>query len=410
MTSQTKSEKKYHGFMITIHLNDLPMPLDELYSKLDAICNHYAGGPQMNLWASMIHGRCMTALGKVLTGDHVHAGLDLKKSQIRISTLAKKIGIPEDAITPWQKSKINNLWAYIIEHATTTALSKQHFSDFEKKYHVHGNFDVLSYLAKVSPKIEKNLSDAERLLKRFSNRDITYDEFKANITTYDQLRLRYKIQKVLNIHHYQDFQQFQLDHQFKPLKTVVLAGSRLDKDLLARQLAKSKGCTYCYSSYDKDFFNDYHGERALIVKLPSDNFLKINEKRDSKKLQKIKTMLANMIYNPNDHNYCYNAPYGRKVYLMIDMVIFIVDTPLDHDEDYSYIAPPLPDEFKKIQYIYQTTEDYSKLEQEIGYGTVYYLEKEGNKKDQRPIDQITDQWDDGQYIIHANRQSDNDDD
>lgn len=304
---------KSRNIMYTERCDHLPQGgIPALKQRVKAIC-----GDEDLCAIKVEKDTCEDAFHRLLPktpAPHVHVGFSFKNAR-SLNSITKLLNTSPHNITKWD-SRVANMWAYLLNHLTTGALSKTHTTKIKD---VYANFDIEAVVLRNQSIINKTLSQDERTIQAYSSKLITYDELIAKLNPLSVLKNHRKIAKIRFLLSKQRHDTYLNEMHGKSIQTLLFDGFYADKIKLARTYAELLGCDgFRVLTSQNGFLSTYEGEEAVVVELPSPDYFDYARNRPMTDL-----FLNEIIQHPEilDRD---SKFHNRQIFLNFKLVIFIV--------------------------------------------------------------------------------------
>lgn len=307
--------------MIVEQIDKLTFKIDELPSILDE------AKTKPLEWAFIIHDKDVDENGD-LVKPHIHLVLKYKNPQT-VKSIAKMLDFEDEQQVGFWDSKINNAYSYLL-HRTLDAIEKYEY----RPEQVIASFDFIKRFEAIDASQSK--TKYKEGLDQFASKEISLDELRQKISLKDFALHKSEIEAVNKELAYRDHQEWakQFLAKGKPMKVHWFWGpAGTGKTTTANKMCDGKKVARLGAS--NDYFQEYHGEKIVII-----NDLRPNELKWSDLL----TML-----DPYEVDKQGPRRY-RNVYLNLEEVF--ITTPYSPKEFYdriNSIQDRKIDSFKQLQ-------------------------------------------------------------
>lgn len=246
-----KKEIRARQFMYVqdvIHLKIKPQDLPNLLDKSGAI-----------EWAYINHDHDQDENGEPIR-EHFHIVLKYENPQT-ITSIAKLFQDKSQYVQIWH-GRINNAYSYLI-HETQDAENadgKYHYADTAVK----ASFDYPKRLEQIRAKIKLSPKYENEQIRRYAEQAISRDQLTEELGVYGIARHQQLIDKIdaeLLAQKHQEWLKKFSGHKMTTLWLYGKAG--VGKTRLAEHILKGKD--YITLGSSRDHFQDYHGQRFVIL-------------------------------------------------------------------------------------------------------------------------------------------------
>lgn len=175
-----------------------------------------------------------------------------------INSIAKLFHDEQQYVQVWH-GRINNAYSYLI-HETQDADGKYHYADSAVK----ASFDYPKRLEQIRAKIKLGPNYENEQIRRYAEKAITRDQLTQELGVYGIARHQQLIDKIDAELLAQKHQQWLEKFKGHKMTTLWLCGSAgVGKTRLAEHMLKGKD--YITLGSSRDHFQDYHGQRFVIL-------------------------------------------------------------------------------------------------------------------------------------------------
>lgn len=246
-----KKEIRARQFMYVQDLIHLKVKSQELPNILDS-----SGAIE---WAYINHNHDQDENGEPIR-EHYHIVLKYEHPQT-ITSIAKMLHDEPQYVQIWH-GRINNAYSYLI-HETQDAENadgKYHYSDTAVK----ASFDYPKRLEQIRAKIKLSPKYENEQIRRYAEQVITREQLTQELGVYGIAKHQQIIDKIDAELLAQKHQEWLKKFKRHKMTTLWLHGKAgVGKTRLAEHMLKGKD--YITLSSSRDHFQDYHGQRFVIL-------------------------------------------------------------------------------------------------------------------------------------------------